>query len=96
MSKFMIAVLTGVFVMGVSSVSFAGMFDQLLEATEEANTMAKDAKATADSAEQKTIEAQGASTQGSGSLMDQVKGKAKETVNDTGGTVNEKIDNFGK
>lgn len=36
MSKLMITVLTGVFVMGVCSVSFAGMFDQLLEATEEA------------------------------------------------------------
>lgn len=36
MSKLMITVLTGVFVMGVCSVSFAGMFDQLLEATEKA------------------------------------------------------------
>jgi hypothetical protein len=96
MSKFMIAVLTGVFVMGVSSVSFAGMFDKAVEATEQANTMAKDAKATADSAEQKAIEAQDASTQESGGLMDQAKGKAKETVNDTQGTVNEKIDSIGK
>ena len=94
MSKLIIAVLTGVFVLGVSSVSFAGMFDQAIEATEEANTMAKDAKATADSTEQKAIEAQGSSTQESGSLMDQAKGKAKESVNDTGGTVNEKIDKF--
>ena len=58
--------------------------------------MAKDAKAATDSAEGKAIEAQDASTQESGGLMDQAKGKAKETVNDTGGTVNEKIDNFGK
>ena len=96
MSKFMIAVLTGVFVMGISSVSFAGMFDKAVEATEKTDAMAKDAKATTDSAEQKDIEAQGASNQESGSLMDQAKGKAKETVNDTGGTVNEKIDNVGK
>lgn len=89
----MITVLTGVFVMGVCSVSFAGMFDQLLEATEEANTMAKDAKATADSVEQKTIEAQGASTQDSASIIDQTKKTVKKTVNDK---VNQTVDNFGK
>ena len=43
MAKFMIAVLTGLFVMGLSSVSFAGMLDQAVESTEKANTMAKDA-----------------------------------------------------
>jgi len=100
MSKFMVTVLTGVFVMGVSSVSFAGMFDKAIEATEEANTMAekanttaKDAKAKIDSEEQKAIEAQDASTQESGSMMDQAKETVKKTVNDT---VNEKVDNFGK
>ena len=95
MAKLMIALVTGLFVMSVSSVSFAGMFDKAIEATEQANTMAKDTKAKADSTEQKAIEAQDSSTQESGSLMDQAKGKAKETVNDTQGTVNEKIDNFG-
>ena len=52
MAKFMIAVLTGLFVMGVCSVSFAGVFDDVVNTTEKANTMAKDAKTTADSAEQ--------------------------------------------
>ena len=93
MSKLMITVLTGVFVMGVCSVSFAGMFDKAIEATEQANTMTKDAKATADSAEQKTIEAQSASTQDSGSVIDQTKETVKETVNDK---VNQTVDNFGK
>ena len=61
MTKFMIAVVASLFVMSVSSLSFAGMFDKAVEATEQADTMAKDAKAKADSAEQKTIEAQDAS-----------------------------------
>ena len=89
MTKFMIAVVTSLFVMSVSSLSFAGMMDKAVEATDQANTMAKDAKAKADSAEQKTIEAQDASKQQSGSMVDQAKEAAKETVN-------EKIDNLGK
>ena len=89
MTKFMIAVVTGLFVMSVGSVSFAGMFDKAVEATEQANTMAKDAKEKADSAEQKTIEAQDASKQQPGSMVDQAKEAAKETVN-------EKIDSVGK
>jgi len=93
MAKFMIVVFTGLFVTGVCSVSFAGMFDEVLKATEEANTMAKDAKATADSVEQKSIEAQDASNQEAGSIIDQTKETAKESVNET---VNETIDNLGK
>lgn len=58
--------------------------------------MAKDAKATADSAEQKSIETQNASTQETEVLKDQARGKAKETVSDTQGILNEKIDSIGK
>ena len=93
MAKFMIVVFTSLFVTGVCSVSFAGIFDEVLEATEQANTMAKDAKATADSVEQKSIEAQNASTQESGNLIDQAKESVKESVNET---VNETVDNLGK
>jgi ABC-type uncharacterized transport system permease subunit len=89
MKKLMCVVVTSLFIMGVGSVSFAGMLDQAVEATGQANEMAKDAKEKTDSAEQKSIEAQGASTQEAGSLMDQAKESAKETVN-------EKIDNIGK
>ncbi len=89
MAKLMIAMLTGLFVMGLSSVSFSGMLDQAVESTEKANTMAKDAKAKSDNAEQKAIEAQDASKPESGSMMDQAKESAKETVN-------EEIDNIGK
>jgi len=89
MTKFMILVVASLLVMSVSSLSFAGMFDKAVEATEQANTMAKDAKEKADSAEQKTIEAQDASKQQTGSMLDQAKEAAKETVN-------EKIDSIGK
>ena len=82
MGKLMIAVLTGFFVLGLSSFSFAGgMLDKAVEATGKADAMAKDAKAKADSAESKAIEAQDASKQNSGSMMDQAKETAKETVN---------------
>jgi len=89
MTKFMILVVASLLVMSVSSLSFAGMFDKAVEATEQANTMAKDAKEKADSTEQKTIEAQDASKQQTGSMLDQAKEAAKETVN-------EKIDSIGK
>ena len=89
MAKLMVAVLTGLFVMGLSSVSFAGALDKAADATERANTMAKDAKATKDSAGQKSIEAKDASNQETGSLTDQAKDATKKTVND-------KIDILGK
>jgi F0F1-type ATP synthase membrane subunit b/b' len=89
MTKLMIAVVMGLFVISLSSVSFAGMMDQAVESTEKANTMAKDAKAKSDNAEQKAIEAQDASKQESGSMTDQAKETAKETVN-------EEIDKIGK
>ena len=89
MTKLMIAVVMGLFVISLSSISFAGMLDQAVESTEKANTMAKDAKAKSDSAEKKAIEAQDASKQESGSMTDQAKETAKETVN-------EEIDKIGK
>jgi F0F1-type ATP synthase membrane subunit b/b' len=89
MKKLMIAVLTGLFVMSLGIGSFAGMLDKAVEATESANTMAKDAKEAKDSAEEKSIKAQDASKSETGSMMDQAKETAKETVN-------EKIDSIGK
>ncbi len=89
MKKLMIAVLMGLFVMSLGSVSFAGMLDAVTDATEKANAMAKGANAKTESVEQKAIEAQDTSTKESGSMMDQAKESAKETVN-------EKIDAIGK
>ena len=90
MAKFMIVVLTGFFVLGLGSFSFAGgMLDKAVETTGKADAMAKDAKAKADSAESKAIEAQDSSQQNSESMVDQAKEAAKETVN-------KEIDNLGK
>jgi F0F1-type ATP synthase membrane subunit b/b' len=89
MKKLMFAVVMGLFIMGLGSISFAGMLDQAAEVTEQANTTAKDAKAKSDSAEKKAIEAQDASKQESQSMTDQAKETAKEVVN-------EEIDKIGK
>jgi len=89
MKKLMVAVCASLFVIGIGSTTFAGMLDQAVEATEKANSMATSAKETADSTEEKAIEAKDASTTESGSMMDQAKETAKETVN-------EKIDSLGK
>lgn len=89
MKKLMIAVCASLFLLGMGSASFAGMFDEAVDATEKANTMAKDAKDTAESTEEKSIDAKDASTKKSESMVDQAKETAKETVN-------EQIDNLGK
>ncbi|MDH5428058.1 MAG: hypothetical protein OEZ57_06920 [Nitrospirota bacterium] len=89
MKKFMFAVVTGLFVMGIGSVSFAGMLDKAVEATGKADAMAKEAQDKTEGVEQKSIEAQDASTDKAGGMMDQAKDAAKETVN-------EQIDNLGK
>ena len=89
MKKLMIAVCASLFVIGIGSVTFAGMLDKAVEATEKATSMATSAKEKADGMEEKAIEAKDASTTESGSMMDQ----AKETVKET---VNEKIDSLGK
>ena len=61
MKRFMVAVVTGLFLISIGSFSMAGMLDKAVEATGKADAMAKDAKAKTDSAEQKSIEAQDAS-----------------------------------
>ncbi len=89
MKKLIVIVCATLFVMGIGSASFAGMLDQAVDATEKANSMATSAKETADSTENKAIEAKDASTTESGSLVDQAKESAKETTNET-------IDGLGK
>jgi hypothetical protein len=89
MTKLMITVLTGLFVMSLGSVSLAGMLDKLTgkadEATQEASETVESTKAEAGEA----IEAQDASTKESGSMMDEAKETVKETVDET-------IDGIGK
>jgi hypothetical protein len=89
MARLMIAVLTGLFVISLGSVSLAGMMDSLTGQAEEAK---KEAQATIEKKEAesgKAIEAKDATKQEAGGMMDQVKETAKETVN-------EKIDSIGK
>jgi len=89
MKKLMIAVLTGLFVMGLSSVSFAGMMDSLTGQAEEAKKEAQETVEKKGAEPGKAIEAKDATTQEAGGMMDQAKETAKETVN-------EKIDSVGK
>ncbi len=90
MKKFMILVLTGLFVMSVSSLSLAGMLDDLKGKAEETKQEASDTMKSEKAEAEKSIESKGASTkEGAGDMMDQAKDKVKETVN-------EKIDAIGK
>ena len=89
MKTFMIAVVTGLFVMSIGSVSFAGMMDSLKGKAEEAKQEATETMESKEAEPGKTIEAQGATKEEAGGMMDQAKETAKETVN-------EKIDNLGK
>ncbi|MDH5563757.1 MAG: hypothetical protein OEY91_09080 [Nitrospirota bacterium] len=89
MKKFMIAVVTSLFVMSVGSVSFAGMMDALKGKAEEAKQEATETMEKQEAEPGKAIEAKDATKEEAGGMMDQAKETAKETVN-------EKIDGLGK
>ncbi len=89
MKKFMIAVVTGLFVMSVGSVSFAGMMDSLKGKAEEAKQEAHETMENKEVEPGKTIDAQDATKEEAGGMMDEVKEGAK-------GKANETIDNIGK
>ena len=89
MARLMIAVLTGLFVMSLGSVSFAGMMDSLTGQAEQAKKEAQETVEKKGAETGKAIEAKDATKQEAGGMMDQAKETAKETVN-------EKIDNIGK
>ncbi len=90
MKKFMISLLTGLFIMSVSTLSLAGMLDDLKATAEETKQEASEAMKSEKADVEKAIEAKDASTkEEAGNMMDQAKDKVKETVN-------EKIDAIGK
>ena len=89
MARLMIAVLTGLFVMGLSIVSFAGMMDTLTGQAEEAKQEAHETMEKKGAESGKAIEAKDATEQDAGGMMD----KAKETAKDQ---AKEKIDTLGK
>ena len=89
MARLMIAVLTGLFVMSLGSVSFAGMMDSLTGKEKKKKKEAQETVEKKGAETGKAIEAKDATKQDAGSMMDQAKETAKETVN-------EKIDSIGK
>lgn len=89
MKRYMIAVVTGLFVLSVGSVSFAGMMDALKGKAEETKQEAHETMEQEAAEPGKAIEAKDATKEEATGMMDQVKETAKETVN-------EKIDDLGK
>ncbi|MEO8325962.1 MAG: hypothetical protein ABI618_08940 [Nitrospirota bacterium] len=99
MKQVLSAVLSVLFVVGVVGVSTAGMMDTLKGKADETTKTSTDAHKgmdMTDAAKEQAIEAQGATKQEAGGMMDQLKEGAKGEVNKTGKTANEKIDTMGK
>jgi hypothetical protein len=95
MKKFMVTMVTGLFLVGLGSLSLAGMTDDLLKKSDEATQKVNEANAQAQEGKQKldagqeAINAESATKQGTGDMTQQLKGAAKEKSNET-------IDNLGK
>lgn len=89
MKKLMIAVLMGLFMMSLGSVSLAGMMDSLKGKAEETKQDAHESMEMKNAEPGKAIEAKEATKKEADGMM----GEAKEAVKET---VNEKIDSLGK
>lgn len=95
MKKFMVTMVTGLFLVGLAGMSLAGMADDMLKKSDEATQKVNEANAQAQEGKQKLdagtqgIDTQGASSQGSSDMTQQLKDAAKEKSNET-------IDNLGK
>ena len=94
MKKFMVTMVTGLFLVGLGSLSLAGMTDDLLKKSDEATQKVNEANAQAQEGKQKLdagqeIKAESATKQGTGDMTQQLKGAAKDKSNET-------IDNLGK
>lgn len=94
MKQVLSAVLSVLFVVGLVGVSTAGMMDTMKGKAEEAKEASSEAQAhegmdMKGAEKEQAIEAQGATKQEEGGMMDEVKEGAKEKTNET-------IDNIGK
>jgi len=95
MKKLMVTMVTGLFLVGLTSLSLAGMMDDLLKQSDEATQKVNEANAQAQEGKQKldageeAIKSQSATSQGSGDLTQQLRDAAKEKSDET-------IDNLGK
>ena len=117
MPKFPLIILTVLLGVVLAGFASAGMMDDLMKKSEEASQTVNEANAevqkageTLDAGQQQAIEAQGATTQGSGDVTHQLKEAAKEETNKaidsqdvthqlkeaTKGETNKAIDNLGK
>lgn len=99
MKQVLSAVLSVLFVVGLVGVSSAGMRDTLKgtgEKPSESSTDAHKGMDMTEHAKEHAIEAQNATKEEAGGMMDQFKDGAKGEVNKTQETTNEKIDNIGK
>lgn len=99
MKKVLSSVLSVLCVVGLVGVSAGGMMDTLKGTSDKATETPKDAHKGMDMTEhakEHAIEAQGATKEEAGGMMDQIKEGAKGEVNKTKETTNEKIDSIGK
>lgn len=99
MKQVLSAVLSVLFVVGLVGVSTAGMMDTLKGKAEEAKEASSEAHEGMDmkgAEKEQAIEAQGATKQEEGGMMDQFKEGAKGEVDEKGKEANETIENIGK
>ena len=99
MKQVLSAVLSVLCLVGLAGVSTAGMMDAVKSKADETTKTATDAHKGMDMTEhakEHAIEAQNATKEEAGGMMDQLKEGAKGEVNKTGKTANETIDNIGK
>ena len=99
MRQVLSGVLSVLFVIGLAGVSTAGMMDTMKGQAQEASEASTDAHKgmdMMDAGKEQAIEAQSATKEEVGGMMDQLKEGAKGEVNEKGKEVNETIDNIGK
>lgn len=99
MKKVLSSVLSVLCVVGLVGVSAGGTMDTLKSQSDKATEASTDAHKDMDMTEhakEHAIEAQSATKEEAGGMMDQIKEGAKGEVNKTKETTNEKIDSIGK
>ena len=97
MKRYMVSVLSVLFVVGLAGTSLAGSMEEMKGTAEGAQKGATETmEMKGIEAKEASKEAQEATQQEAGSMMDQLKEGAKGEVNEKGKDVNEAIDKVGK
>ncbi len=89
MTVFTTRLLIALFVLGLSSISYAGMLEDVAETTEKVNNTAQEAVKMKNDTKQQAIEAQDASKTEGDTMVQDAKEEAKSIVNQS-------IDDLGK